>query len=157
MVDFIVTETAEMPYLYTERTTSMDPAEISEKMGAAFQQVWEFMNANAIEPTGAALSVYYDYSPDTMSFRAGFSISHEDMAKAGGDVKADKTPGGKALHFVHKGSYETLRHDYELMMEHLEENGLEASVPSWEIYLNSPDTTPEDELLTECYLALVWG
>jgi effector-binding domain-containing protein len=155
MVDFNIIETNELPYLYAERTSSMHPEEISEKMGTAFKQVWEFMIKNSIEPAGGALSVYYDYSPNTMTFRAGFAINRGDMANAGGDVKADVTPSGKVLHFVHKGSYATLRNDYELMMKYLQESRLEAGVPSWEIYMNDPDTTPEDELLTECYLALV--
>lgn len=154
MPDFKIIDVRETPYLYVERTCSMDPADISNEMGSAFQQVWAFMEASAIKPVGSALSVYYTYDPDTMTFRAGFTVAREDMAKAGDDEKADVTPAGRALHFVHKGSYATLRDDYGLMMQHLKDNGLEASGPGWELYMNDPSETPEAELLTECYLAL---
>lgn len=154
MPDFKITDVTETPYLYGERTCSMDPADISENMGAVFHEVWGFMEANAIKAAGPALSVYYDYSPDSMTFRAGFAIARDDMEKARDAIRADVIPAGRALHFVHKGPYATLRDDYALMMQHLEENALEAGKPSWEFYMNDPSQTPEDELLTECYLAL---
>jgi effector-binding domain-containing protein len=154
MPEFKIIDVAETPYLYVERTCSMDPADISKEMGSAFQQVWGFMQAAAIKPAGSALSVYYSYDPDAMTFRSGFTVDREDMAKAGDEVKSDVTPAGNALHFVHKGSYSTLRDDYGLMMQHLKDNSLQAGVPGWEFYMNDPSKTPEDELLTECYLAL---
>lgn len=154
MPEFKTVDVAETPYLYVERTCSMNPADISTEMGQAFHQVWDFMEANKVNAAGPALSVYYTYDPGKMTFRAGFVINGEDSVTAGGDVKADVTPAGTALHFIHKGPYATLRDDYGLMMQHLKDNDLEMSVPSWEFYVNDPALTPESELLTECYLAL---
>ena len=154
MPDFKVMKVTETPYLYVTKTSSMAPEDISSNMGAAFQQVWTFMEANQIRPTGGALSVYYDYSPDRMTFRAGFTVSRADMARAQGEVKGDVTPAGEVLHFQHKGSYATLRDDYDLMMKHLATQGLEMGIPTWEVYLNSPDQVPEAELLTDVFMVL---
>jgi len=132
----------------------MDPKDISAAMGAAFQTVWAFMKAQGIPPSGPALSVYYSYDPDVMSFRAGFAIGKADMDKAAGDVMADVTPAGRVLHFTHVGPYATLRDDYALMMAHIEAEGLKIGAPTWEVYVNGPDTTPEAELITEVYSAL---
>jgi len=154
MPEFKVVDVSETPYLYIEETSSMSPADISEAMGKAFHQVWSFMQANGISPAGPALSVYTGYDPETMRFRAGFAVARDDMAKAEGEVKADVTPAGPALHFVHKGPYATLRDDYGLMMQHAKDKGLKVSAPGWEFYLNDPSQTPEDELLTEAYVSL---
>lgn len=154
MPDFKIIDATETPYLYVERTCSMDPADISKEMGSAFQQVWAFMDSAAIKPAGPALSVYHTYDPDTMNFRAGFAIAREDMTKAGSEVKADVTPVGRAVHFIHKGSYATLRDDYGLMMQHMKDNDLEMGAPAWEFYMNDPAKTPEAELLTECTVKL---
>ena len=154
MPDFKIIKVTETPYLYVSKTSSMAPEDISGKMGEAFQEVWAFMESQKIRPTGGALSVYYDYTPDSMTFRAGFTVSRADMAKAQGGVEGDVTPAGEVLHFQHRGSYATLRDDYDLMMKHITTLGREMGTPAWEIYLNSPDQVPESELLTDVYMVL---
>lgn len=154
MPEFKLIKASETPYLYVTKTSSMEPADISAKMGEAFEAVWAFMQAHGVNPAGGALSVYADYSPDQMEFRAGFTVSRQDLAKAEGEIKGDVTPGGELLYFQHKGSYATLRDDYGLMMQHLKSIGREMGVPMWEIYLNSPDQVPEADLLTDIYMVL---
>ncbi|WP_297104779.1 GyrI-like domain-containing protein [uncultured Devosia sp.] len=154
MVEFKIIKVSETPYLYVSKTSSMAPEDISRKMGEAFQEVWAFMESQGINPAGGALSVYYDYSPDSMTFRAGFTVRREDLAKAQGEIRGDVTPASEVLHFRHKGSYATLRDDYDLMMKHLATLEREMGTPAWEIYLNSPDQVPEAELLTDVYLVL---
>jgi effector-binding domain-containing protein len=154
MPEFKLITVAETPYLYVERTCSWNPQDIAAATGSALQEVWAFMQANAIRPAGGALSVYYSYSPDQVTFRAGFTVAAGDMAKAAGGVKAGATPTGRAVHFTHKGSYATLRDDYDAMMKWMKEKGMEMGAPTWEVYMNAPDQVPEEELLTEVYVAL---
>lgn len=154
MPEFKLTEVAETPYLYVEKSCSMDPGDISNAMGASFAEVWDFMQANGIAPAGGALAVYYSYDPERMDFRAGFIVRREEMARAAGNIKADVTPAGQALHFVHQGSYATLRDDYAAMMQHVSGIGREVGAPTWEIYPNDPGQVPEAELLTEVYSML---
>lgn len=154
MPDFKMTEVAETPYIYVERSCSMDPSDISQAMGEAFGQVFGFMAEKGIAPAGPPMSVYYTYDPETMTFRSGFAVAADDMSKAADGVSADVLPAGRVLHFVHKGAYATLRDDYGLMMEHLKSEGLQIGAPTWEIYVNDPAEVPEEELLTEIYVAL---
>ena len=154
MPDFKIIDVPETAYLYVERATSMAPEEISAAMGSAFGEVWGFMQRHGVAPAGGALSVYLDYNEAMMAFRAGFVIAPADMAAAQGAVKADVTPAGKVLHFTHKGSYATLRNDYDAMMAHMAAEKLAYAPPTWEVYLNSPDQVHEEQLLTECYQAL---
>ena len=154
MVDFKLIDVTETPYLYVERTTTMDPGEIAQAMGSAFGEVWAFMEKHGVPPAGGALSVYYDYSEGRMDFRAGFTVSRNDMAAADGSVKADVTPAGKVLHFTHHGSYDGLRAAYDEMMTHMAAEGLAYAPPTWEVYRNSPDEVHEEQLITECYQAL---
>lgn len=154
MPNFEIIEVSELPYLYVEHTSSMDPADISKGMGLAFNEVWQHMQASSIKPAGPGLSVYYSHDPKTLTFRAGFCVAPDDMAKINGNVKADVIPSGRALHHTHMGPYATLRDDYELMMAYMKENNLEMRIPSWELYINDPGQTPEAELITECYTAL---
>jgi effector-binding domain-containing protein len=154
MPDFKIIEVEERPYLYVDRTCSMDPAEISRTMGDAFSHVFGFMGERKIKPAEPPISVYYTYDPETIAFRAGFLVSKQDARKAAGDVKAGVTPAGRVVHFVHTGPYSTLRASYGEMMSWLEKEGLKLGVPTWEVYIDDPDRTPEDKLRTEVFVAL---
>ena len=154
MPEFNMTEAQEMPYLYVERSSGMAPEDIGAAMGRAFGDVWDFMQAHGIAPQGPALSVYYTYDPETVTFRAGFVVGREDLNRADGAVKADVTPAGRVVHFTHKGPYSELRTSYGKLMEYIEDEGLTMGAPSWEVYVNDPDRTPEDELITEIYVSL---
>jgi effector-binding domain-containing protein len=153
MPTFEIVEVTETPYLYVDRNTSMDGDEIGQAMHSGFAEVWGFMEKHGVAPAGSGLSVYYDYAEDRVAFRVGFAIARDDMAAAEGPVKADVTPAGRVLHFTVTGSYAGLRPAYEQMMTHMQAEGLQYVPPTWEFYLNDPNTVPEDKLVTECYQA----
>lgn len=154
MASYDIIETKEQDYLYVTKKTSMAPEAIGKAMGEAFHAVWDFMQAHAIPPAGAGLSVYYDYSEDEMEFRAGFFIAPADVGKAAGQVMADKTPATRAVHAVHTGPYAGLRETYGRIMGEMQFAGLRYGKPTWEVYLNDPDVVPETELKTEIFIAL---
>lgn len=153
MLKFEMTDVEELPYLYVERSCSMDPSDISATMGDAFHSVFGFMQDKQITP-GAALSVYTTYDPETMSFRAGFSVSPDDAANADGAIMAAATPAGRVLSFTHLGPYAELRNSYGKMMAYMNANGLTPVAPSWEIYVNDPETTPPDKLETRAFVSV---
>ena len=155
MLDFKMVEVEEAPYIYNERTCSMDPGDISRNMGIAFGTVGALVGRKGITSVGKALSVYRTHDPETMTFQAGFLVSEEDAAKAEGEVQADVLPAGQVLNFIHRGPYATLRVSYGEMMEYLAQQGMTVGSPSWEIYLNEPDSvSSEDELETDIYVTV---
>ena len=154
MTDYRMIEVEETSYLYNERSCSMDPSDISQNMGIAFQTVLDFIAKHGIAEVGKPLSVYYTHDEKTMTFQAGFIVSADDAAKAKGEVKAGVLPAGKVLNYIHRGPYAKLRVSYGEMMQYLEDNGLAVAAPTWEVYLNEPDTVPEDQLETDIYVTL---
>ncbi len=154
MLNFELTDVEELPYLYEERSCGLDPSDISAAMADTFESVMNFMSSKQIEPAGEALAVYYTYDPCKMTFRAGFAVSTEDLVKADGAVRGAMTPAARVLTFTHVGPYAELRNSYGAMMKYMEKNGLKIGAPTWEVYLNSPETTPPDQLETEVFAAL---
>lgn len=154
MTEFSQIDVESVPYVYTEKTCSMDPKDIGATMAGAFQNVWEFMRTHGIETTGKVLAVYHTYDPEKMTFRAGFSVAPEAAANTAAPVAFDTTPAGQVLYFQHKGPYDTLRDSYTEMMTYLDQKGMAVGAPTWEVYLNDPAETPADELLTDVYVSL---
>ena len=154
MPDFKLIDVEAMPYLYHEGTSGMEPGGIGAAMGGCFNAVWGFMQANGVQTTGKALAVYYTYDPEQVTFRAGFSVAPDAAGKAKGPVKFDVTPAGQVLYFRHIGPYSTLRDSYGQMMAYMEKEGLTLGAPAWEVYLNDPKLTPEEELITDAFVSL---
>ena len=92
--------------------------------------------------------------PVSLTVQGGVFGSVTMADDAGETVKGDVTPAGRVARFVHKGPYETVGTDYNLLMAWLEKEGLKMDVPAWEVYLNDPDQVPPEELLTECSVRL---
>ena len=150
-MDFTKVDAAAMPYLYVEGSAAMDPSAVSAAMGEAFARVMGFLTEHHITPAGPPIAVYHDYDPETMTFRAGLPVNEVDLAKAAGDIRADMTPAGTALHFTHVGPYAQLSESYDAMMAHVAKEGLTLTAPTWEVYVDDPDETPEADLRTEVF------
>ncbi len=67
------------------------------------------------------------------------------------DVKAYELPGGKMARIVHKGPYDKIEPTYNELWDWLGKNGKKLNGNVREVYLNDPNTTPPEELLTEIY------
>lgn len=155
MLEFKMKDTQDIYYLYVERSCSMDPADISQNMGSAFGTVWEHIESQGIASADKALSVYYEYDENRMSFRAGFIVSADDARRVDGEVRGDRLPAGRVLNFVHHGPYAKLRESYAEMMRYLDANSLAVAAPTAEIYLNDPGSVDsENDLQTDIYVAV---
>jgi effector-binding domain-containing protein len=64
-----------------------------------------------------------------------------------GDIEIGKSPAGRALKFVHRGSYDSMDSTYEAITNHLDEKRLEAQEIFVEEYQTDPVTTPESSLV----------
>lgn len=155
MPDYRMKRVEEVPYLYVERSCSMDPSDIGRAMGTAFGTVAAFVGRKGLPGMGPPLSVYLEHDAETMHFRAGFIVSRGDVDAAEGEVRGDVLPAGEVLHFVHRGPYARLRDSYTDMMAHLEAHSLAIAAPTVEIYRNSPETVDsEEDLETDVYVAV---
>ncbi|MBD1545298.1 GyrI-like domain-containing protein [Roseibium aggregatum] len=154
MLEFKLVDVAEIPYFYQERSCGMAPEEVNAAMSGAFQEVWDFLLESGVATTGKALTVYQSIDPERMTFRSGFSVESEAEASAEDPTRYATTPAGQILHFRHTGPYSKLRDSYGQMMAHVEKEGIRIGAPTWEVYLNDPTKTPEDELLTDVFVSL---
>jgi effector-binding domain-containing protein len=106
-----------------------------------------------IKPTGNVMIVYTATDDTGFSFLAEVPID-QDPKGLGKDMSIGKSPDGKALKFVHRGSYDNMDNTYEAITNHLDEKKLEAKDTFIEEYLTDPIKTAEDKLVINVYVPL---
>lgn len=141
----------EQHYLYVDRECAFEPQSISEAMGSGFGEVFGFAGQHAITPRSMPMSLYVEMPSDKLRFRAGMLVSAEDAARSEGDVKAGLIPAGEALTATHVGPYSSLSQSHRALWDYADAEGLIKAFPVWEIFVDDPQETKEDELRTEIF------
>ena len=92
--------------------------------------------------------------PEKLRFDAAISV--QGTPEAGGDIHMGEIPGGEYAVYLHTGPYEKLESVYhDLYGKWLPASGKElAPYCGFEVYLNSPQDTPPEELQTEIWIPL---
>lgn len=125
-----------------------------ETLVDAFKSVYGYVAAQGLKPDGAAMIIYTQTDDSGFDYRAAVPITQEPKDKPQGDIAIGKTPSGKALKFVHRGSYDAMDATYEAITNYLDDKRLEAKDVFIEEYLTDPTKTPADKLVVNIYVPL---
>jgi len=92
--------------------------------------------------------------PEKLRYDACIVVSKE--IKPDGEIGVQEIPGGKYAVFTHMGPYENFQNSYNYIFgTWIAESGVTLrDVRSFEKYLNSPDDTKPEKLLTEIYVPI---
>jgi effector-binding domain-containing protein len=119
----------------------------------SFKKLSALLDKQGIKPAGNSMIVYTSTDDNGFTFQAEIPVDQEpkNLPK---DVGMGKTPEGKALKFVHRGSYDNMDNTYEAITNHLDDKKLEAKDTFIEEYLADPLKTAEDKLVINVYVPL---
>ena len=120
----------------------------------AFKTVNAFIAKQGLRPNGPAMTIYTATDDTSFSFQAAVPVVELPKEAPRGDIGVGKSPGGKALKFIHRGSYDSMDTTYEAITNHLDEKQLDAKDLFIEEYQTDPVTTPEDKLVVEVYVPI---
>lgn len=142
-------------------TCATDPAAIATAMQTSFATLGQFMARNKLVPAGPPRAIYSNWSATT-SFTLAFPIlAAPAVTEAAPGVVVGTLDGGRALRFVHRGPYDSIRTTYGQIDAWLRERGAIRTDADWarysgmwEEYLGEPGTMPDSELSTNIYLPL---
>ncbi len=111
------------------------------------------LEKQGIKPSGNPLIVYTSTDDTGFTFLAEVPVDQEpkNLPKA---MSMGQSPEGRALKFVHRGSYDNMDNTYEAITNHLDEKKLEAKDTFIEEYLTDPIKTAEDKLVINVYVPL---
>jgi effector-binding domain-containing protein len=125
-----------------------------ETLVEALKVIYGYLDKQGIQPAGPAMTIYLSTDDTGFQFQIGVPIAEAPKDPPKGDIVIAKSPEGKALKFIHRGSYDSMDTTYEAITNHLDEKKLDAKDLFVEQYVTDPRTTPEDKLVIEVYVPI---
>jgi effector-binding domain-containing protein len=119
----------------------------------SFKALTALLDKQGIKPSGNLMIVYTSTDDTGFTFMAEVPVDQEpkNLAK---NMSMGQAPEGKALKFVHRGSYDNMDNTYEAITNHLDDKKLEAKDTFIEEYITDPVKTAEDKLIINVYVPL---
>ena len=118
----------------------------------AFKNVYGVLQKQGLKPAGPAMTIYTATDDTGFEYQAGVPVDGEPKGPLPEGIAVGKSPEGRALKFVHRGSYDAMDSTYEAITNYLDERKLEARDLFVEYYVTDPLTTQEDNLVIEVYV-----
>ncbi|RPJ74059.1 MAG: hypothetical protein EHM20_11230 [Alphaproteobacteria bacterium] len=133
--EFLVKEIDAQKTLVMKADVAM--AEIGPKMGEMYGALFGYLQAKGIAPAGAPFAVYYSFDPNGNTvFEAGIPIA--EPVEGNESITYKEFPVMKVVSTLYTGTYEGMMPVYEGLQKHMQENKLESTGASWEVYLTDP-------------------
>jgi effector-binding domain-containing protein len=107
-----------------------------------------------IKSSGPPMTIYTATDDSGFQFQTALPVTEVPTLPAGSELKTGKAPAGKALKFVHRGSYDAMDTTYDAITNYLDEKQLDAKDLFIEQFAKDPATTPEDDLVVEIFVPL---
>jgi effector-binding domain-containing protein len=124
-----------------------------ETLMDSFKSLTALLDKQSISRTGNPMIVYTSTDDTGFTYLAEMPVDQEpkNLTK---DMSLGKSPEGKALKFVHRGSYDNMDNTYEAITNHLDDKKLEAKDTFIEEYITDPLKTAEDKLVINVFVPL---
>ncbi len=122
-------------------------ADLPAELGKAYGEIAMLLAKQSTGPSGPPFAVYYNMDMSDLDVEIGFPVT--GPVRAEGRMKASVLPAGPTAVAVHKGPYEAMEQAYKKLMAFIQHSGARAQGLSYEVYLNDPQSTKPEDLLTE--------
>ena len=142
----------ERTIIYLKGHTNWDAA--FDTLVDAFKSLNEYLDKQGIKPNGPAMTIYTQTDDTGFSFEAAMPVANAPANPPKGDIGVGKAPSGKALKFVHRGSYDAMDSSYEAITNYLDDKGLEAKELFIEEYATDPLTTKPDQMVVNVFVPI---
>jgi effector-binding domain-containing protein len=118
----------------------------------AFRSLQEYLDKQDVKPSGSAITIYTQTDDAGFSFQAALPVAQAPKDPPKGDIAVGQTPSGKALKFVHRGSYDSMDSTYEAITNYLDDKQMEAKDLFIEEYATDPVKTDPNKLVVYVFV-----
>ncbi|HET7849131.1 MAG TPA: GyrI-like domain-containing protein [Pseudolabrys sp.] len=142
----------EKTIVYVKGTATWDNA--FPALMSAFKLLNQYLDKEGLKATGPAMTIYTSTDDRGFSFNAALPIAEPPKNPPTGDIAVGKSPAGKALKFVHRGSYDAMDSTYEAIANYLDDKQLEAKNLFIEEYVSDLQKAGPDHLVVNVYVPI---
>lgn len=142
----------ERTMLYLKGHTNWDVA--FDTLVESFKTLKAYMDKEGIKASGSAMTVYIQTDETGFSFEAAYPIAQSPANPPKGDIAVGPAPSGKALKFVHRGSYDAMDTTYEAITNYLDDKQLDAKDLFIEEYTTDPLISNQDSLVIDVFVPI---
>jgi len=140
------------PIVYASGASTWDKA--FDSLLEAFKTVRAYLDKAGIQPTGPAMTIYTSIDDTGFNFQAAIPVAEPPKTPPPADLAVGTSPGGKALKFVHRGSFESTVTTYDEISHFVEEKQLDSKDVLIEEYTTDLLSTPEDKLVINIFVPI---
>ncbi|WP_022724294.1 GyrI-like domain-containing protein [Rhodopseudomonas sp. B29] len=119
----------------------------------SFRTLSGWLAKQGVTPNGNPMIVYTSTDDNGFTFQAEYPVPEAPKA-LGKNMSMGQSPDGKALKFVHRGSYDNMDNTYEAITNYLDDKKIEAKDTFIEEYVTDPLKTTEDKLVTNVFVPM---
>ncbi len=138
------------PIVYVKGTGNWDNA--FETITKSLKSLKAYVDKEGLKTDGPAMTIFTSTDDTGFQFEAAIPIAEPPKNPPHGDIAVGTSPQGRALEFVHRGSYDSMDNTYEAITNYLDEKRLEAKDMFIEQYVTDPLSTNEDHLVVHVYV-----
>jgi effector-binding domain-containing protein len=138
--------------IYLKGTATWDSA--FETLVDSFKSIYELIGKQGLKASGPAMTIYTSTDDTGFQFQAAVPVENAPKDLPQGDIAVGTSPEGRALKFVHRGSYDAMDTTYDAITNFLDERKLDANDLFIEQYVTDVLTTPQDKLVIEVYVPI---
>jgi effector-binding domain-containing protein len=136
--------------IYLKGHTNWDTA--FDTLVDSFKTLNEYLDKQGIKADGLPMTIYTQTDDTGFQFEAAMPVAEAPKDPPKGDIAVGKAPAGKALKFVHRGSYDAMDSTYEAITNYLDDKQLDAKDLFIEEYTTSPVTSNPDKLVINVFV-----
>ncbi len=120
----------------------------------SFKKLKAYTDKEGLKTDGMQMTIFTATDDTGFQYQAAVPLAEAPKNPPHGDIALGQSPEGRALKFIHHGSYDDLDNTYEAITNYLDEKRLEAKDLFIEQYVTDPITADPKQLTVNVYVLL---
>jgi effector-binding domain-containing protein len=138
---------AAKPIVFVKGSGTWDQAFTT--ISGALKTVEAYVAKAGLKTDGLPMTIFTATDDKGFDYQAAIPLAAPPKDPPQGEVQSGQSPAGRALEFVHRGSYDALDDTYEAINNYLDDKQLESRNILIEQYVTDPATADEKNLVVQ--------
>jgi effector-binding domain-containing protein len=123
-------------------------------ISGSLKKVEAYAARAGLKADGLPMTIFLATDDHGFDYEAAIPLAAPPKDPPHGEIAAGESPDGRALKFVHRGSYESLDDTYEAITNYLDDKKLDSKNILIEQYVTDPATADEKNLVVNVFVLI---